>query len=293
MQSLSLYYKVKTALVEALLQQEWIKAYEKVPKIKRFFVKKKMPADIVVFHSSMNKKEHAWLLQQAKLVIAPSNSSVYTIIQEFLVSPENIEVVYSTFTPQEIDIKAVKKTFKEQTNISKESKIILFTATDLKQAGSKAFIQMIQNLQSPDFKVIIASSKQQIHNLKFQIAKFNFDEQVLLYEDFENIDELFAASDIFVLPTLKQGFSSDVVKAMYYKCAVFVPSSNASSEIVDVFSCMNSFDDGTTAFKIDALLSRNSDLKVIQKQNRKIAKALLLDKAVEKIEKSTKILNKS
>jgi glycosyltransferase involved in cell wall biosynthesis len=292
-QIFSLYFEVKTALVEALLQQEWIKPYEKVPKIKRLFVKKKLPADIVVFHSSMNKKEHAWLLQQAKLVIAPCNSSVYTIIQEFLVSPENIEVVYSTFTPQEIDIKAVKKAFKEQTNINKESKIILFTATDLKQAGSKAFIQIIQSLQSSDFRVIIASSKQQIHNLKFQIAKFNFGEQVLLYEDFENIDELFAASDIFVLPTLKQGFSSDVAKAMYYKCAVFVPSSNASSEIVDVFSCMNSFDDGTTAFKIDALLSRSSDLKVIQKQNRKIAKELLLEKAVEKIEQRVEILNKS
>ena len=106
MQIFSLYFEVKTALVEALLQQEWIKPYEKESKIKQLFNKKKAPADIVVFHSSMNKKKHAWLLQQAKLVIAPCNSAVYTIVQEFLVSPENIEVVYSTFTLQSIDIKA-------------------------------------------------------------------------------------------------------------------------------------------------------------------------------------------
>jgi hypothetical protein len=49
-----------------------------------------------------------------------------------------------------------------------------------------------------------------------------------------------------------------------------------------VFATMNLPNDPSTAFKIDALLSRNEDLKVIKKQNHKVAKQLTVQKELEK-----------
>ena len=63
-----------------------------------------------------------------------------------------------------------------------------------------------------------------------------------------------------------------------------------------MFDCFNqyafpSWSLGTR--KIDALLSRNEDLKVIKKQNHKIAKQLTVQKELEKFKEIVKVLNKS
>ena len=58
---------------------------------------------------------------------------------------------------------------------------------------------------------------------------------------------------------------------MYCKCVVFLSLENDAKEIVDVFASMDSPDDPSTAFKIDAVLLDKNELKKIKKQNRKLA----------------------
>lgn len=144
------------------------------------------------------------------------------------------------------------------------------------------------SLSSNDFYMIIAGDKTQITSLKFQTSKYNFGDTLLLLEDYENIDEIFLASDIFILPTYNKNFASNILKAMYCKCAVFTTVNNAASELIDVFSCMESPDDRSMQFKVDALLQNKDDLKLIKKQNRKVAKAYTIEKNLERF---NKILN--
>jgi hypothetical protein len=70
-----------------------------------------------------------------------------------------------------------------------------------------------------------------------------------------------------LLPTKQKLYNANILKAMYYKNIVFVPSSNYTSEIVDPFSIMNGVDDGSTSFKIDAVLSNHVELEQIQNIN--------------------------
>lgn len=101
-----------------------------------------------------------------------------------------------------------------------------------------------------------------------QISTFEF---IILLEDYQNSDELFLASDIFILPSYNQSFATNVLKAMFCKNAVFVSSINHANELVDVFSTMDEPDDRSMSFKVDALLSNLDDLKQIKKENRKKA----------------------
>jgi hypothetical protein len=102
-------------------------------------------------------------------------------------------------------------------------------------------------------------------------------------ENYKNIDEIFIASDIFILPTYNKSFSSNILKAMFCECVVFVTIENDVKEVVDVFASMDSPTDSSTAFKIDAILSAQDDLDLIKKQNADLAQEFTLQSNLEKI----------
>jgi hypothetical protein len=102
-------------------------------------------------------------------------------------------------------------------------------------------------------------------------------------ENYKNIDEIFIASDIFILPTHNKSFSTNILKAMYYECVVFVTIENDVKEVVDVFASMDSPNDSSIEFKIDAILSAQDDLNLIKKQNANLSQEFTLQSNLEKI----------
>ncbi len=69
---------------------------------------------------------------------------------------------------------------------------------------------------------------------------------------------------------------------MFCKCVVFSTMNNDAKEIIDVYATMENPNDPSTAFKIDAILFDENELKKIKKQNRNIALEMSLDKNIEK-----------
>jgi hypothetical protein len=78
---------------------------------------------------------------------------------------------------------------------------------------------------------------------------------------------------------------------MYYKCAVFVSAVNQANEIIDVFARIESMNDRSLFFKLDALLANKDELKKIKKDNKKIAIDHTIAKTKEKFEKIIEGLN--
>lgn len=293
MSTISIGYKSENLLIQELLKQPRFKTVAKPSLFQKVTGSKKEYSNLY-FHSGTLDKHALENIQNSALCIVNSQrvkAAVLEQLKEFDAS--RIEVIYPTFLPQEIEVKKARKAFLQELNWDKKTRIILFTASNLKTAGIKEFIHTILNLHSSNFKVIIASDTQQISNLKFQISKYNFEDRVILYEDFHNMDLLFAISDIYVLPSYNSAFSRNILKAMYYKSAVFTTANNASCEVVDVFATMSDPSDASLAFKIDALLSRNDDLKLIKKQNRKTAKQFVLEKALQRIENIVEVLKQT
>ncbi len=143
---------------------------------------------------------------------------------------------------------------------------------------------MISRMYKENFTLIIESNSKQIVPLRLKMERADVQFSYILLEDYENIDEIFISSDIFILPTEQKYFSLDVLKAMHFRNAVFLMESNHASEIIDTFSLIQSSDDRSVSFKVDSLLINKDELKKIQKENQKIAQNLTLEKNVEEIE---------
>jgi DNA polymerase III delta prime subunit len=136
-----------------------------------------------------------------------------------------------------------------------------------------------------NFTLVIESNSKQITPLKLQMEKSEVKFKYILLEDYDNLEELFMASDIFILPTIQKYFSLDILKAMYYRNAIFVMESNHSSEIIDTFSLIQSAADRSISFKVDSLLINKEELRKIQKENQKIAINHSLENSIKNISK--------
>jgi len=278
----SIFFRNKTNLINELQKDERIEVLKKQSLFQKLSFFKKEYADIY-FHSGALDDEAILNIKNAKKTIVNSKKQKKEILGKIDVLKDNIKVIYPSINILYKKPKEIKEKLCKTYDIDSTPKIIYFTAKNLKTSGIKEFFDIIVSLNSMNKQVLISSDKHQINSLKFLISKYNFGDEVLLLEDYKNPNELFIAADIFLLPTYNKSFAINILKAMYCKCAVIATSTNYASELLDVFATMENPSDATTAFKVDALLSREEDLKYIQKENRKIAKKYELEKNIKKL----------
>ena len=282
MNKTTIFYKSKNVLIEQLEKQANIEVLKEKNFFSKIFSAKKFPD--IYFHSGTLDDDSKENILNSKMTIVNSFASMNEIIARTKISHEKIKVIYPSIDvkyqdPQEIRIKVC-----EELQIDSESKIIFFTAKNIKSSGVKEFLDICSSLSYQNFKIIIAANNKQIYNLRFQLPKYtNLENKLILLEDYKNVDELFLASDIFILPTYNKSFSSNILKAMFCESVVFVTIENDVREVVDVFASMDSPSDPSIAFKIDAILLSDDDFKQTKKENRKLALEFTLESNLAKI----------
>ncbi|PUE63614.1 glycosyltransferase [Arcobacter caeni] len=282
MNKITISYKSTSLLIEELKKQENIKVLKKNNLLASLFSKEKY-AD-VYFHIGILDEKSIKNIKNSKITITNSFALMDEIIEKTKISQEKIKVIYPSINIEYKKPKEIKAKLCEELQVNLDTKLILFTAKNFKSSGVKEFLDICSSITYNDFKIIIAGEKKQMANLNFQISKYsNLQDRIILLENYSNMDDLFLASDIFLLPTYNKSFSTNIIKAMYCKCVVFVSLDNDAKEIVDVFASMDSPTDQSIAFKIDAILSNENDLKMIKKQNRKLALEFTLQSNLEKI----------
>jgi glycosyltransferase involved in cell wall biosynthesis len=267
MKKIKISIKNKTQLIQALEKLYDIEYYKQQTLFEKITFQIKKYPDIY-FHQGTLTKDALEMISHSKVTIVNSKALKELIVQKLSnIDHKKVFVVYPYTIAQTPYDKQIRKEFKQRYSIDKKTKLILFTANDLNIAGIQPFLKILSKLQERNFKAIVVSNKKQIDNVRSLISKLKIDFQVILIDDWENKDKLFIASDIFVLPTKQKLFAPNILKAMRYKNAVFAPNTNYASEVIDVFSVMQSLEDPSTPFRIDALLKNKQELKLIQKQN--------------------------
>ena len=275
-------YKTKSNLIEALAKQSNVEILKKENLFMKLFSKKKY-AD-VYFHSGSLDDKSIENIKNSKITITNTFASMNQIIAKTKISHEKIKVIYPSIDVEYKKAEEVKAKICEELQIDLINKIIFFTAKNIKSSGVKEFLDICSSLTYEDFKIIVAGEKKQITALQFQLPKYQkLQDKIVLLEDYTNINDLFLASDIFLLPTYNKSFSTNILKAMFCECVVFLSIDNDAKEILDVFASLDSPTDSSAAFKIDAVLQGENDLKEIKKQNRELALEFTLENNLEKI----------
>ncbi|MDY0052794.1 MAG: glycosyltransferase [Aliarcobacter sp.] len=282
MNKTTISYKTNNILIDELSTQDNIEIIKEASFISKIFSKKKY-AD-VYFHSGSLDENSIDNILNAKITIANCFASMNEIIAKTKISHEKVKVIYPSINIEYKKTKEVKDRLCAELEINASDKIILFTAKNFKFSGIKEFLDICTSISYEKFKIIVTGDKKQITALQFQIPKYQkIQDKIIVLIDYKNIDDLFLASDIFILPTYNKSFATNIIKAMFCKCAVFVSLDNDAKEIVDVFASMDSPTDSSMGFKLDAVLNGKDDLKLIKKENRRIAIECNLENNLEKV----------
>lgn len=282
MKQTTVYYKISNTLINNLKHRKDIKILKKPSFLTKLFSKKRYPD--IYFHSGELDENSIEFIKNSKFVVTNSFSNLNLILAKTKISHEKIKVIYPSVDIKYQKPKELKEKYKDRFSLTENTKIIFFTAKNFKTSGVKEFLQIVSNLSFIDFKVIIAGTKQQLAALEFTLPKYSKLEPkiILLDESKEKLDELYLISDVFLLPSYNKNIASSVIKAMFCKCVVFSTMNNDAKEILDVYATMENPNDPSTAFKIDAILFDENELKKIKKQNREIALEMSLDKNIDK-----------
>ncbi|MCT7406420.1 glycosyltransferase [Aliarcobacter cryaerophilus] len=282
MKQTTVYYKISNTLINNLKHRDDIKILKKPSFLTKLFSKKRYPD--IYFHSGELDENSIDFIKNSKFIVTNSFSNLNLILAKTKISHEKIKVIYPSVDLNYQKPKELKEKYKERFSLTQNTKIIFFTAKNFKTSGVKEFLQIVSNLSFIDFKVIIAGAKQQLAALEFTLPKYSKLEPkiILLDESKEKLDELYLISDVFLLPSYNKNIASSIIKAMFCKCVVFSTMNNDAKEIIDVYATMENPNDPSTAFKIDAILFDENELKKIKKQNRNIALEMSLDKNIEK-----------
>ena len=282
MKQTTIHYKTSNTLINRLKARDDIKILKKSSFLTKLFSKKRYPD--IYFHSGELDENSIDFIKNSKFVVTNSFSNLNLILAKTKISHGKIKVIYPSVDIKYQKPKELKEKYKDRFSLTENTKIIFFTAKNFKTSGVKEFLQIVSNLSFIDFKVIIAGTKQQLAALEFTLPKYSKLEPkiILLDESKENLDELYLISDVFLLPSYNKNIASSVIKAMFCKCVVFSTMNNDAKEILDVYATMENPNDPSTAFKIDAILFDENELKKIKKQNREIALEMSLDKNIDK-----------
>jgi glycosyltransferase involved in cell wall biosynthesis len=281
---LSIYFRLKNILIDELLKNQMIKVYKKQSIFDKLTFRAKTFPDLY-FHLGLLDEESIEMIENAKKTIVSSYTMKQEIINKCKITNDKVEVIYPTINSKYLNPKDSKEILAQELNFDKKNKIILFQSKNLMKNGALEFMDIIASLGDKNFKAIIAGDRKQINTFKFKFTKYNLDDKVILLEDYKNLDLLYSAADVFILPTYVKAFSSNVIKAMFFNTAVFVSANNASKEVVDIFSTMDSPTDRSMQFKVEALLSNKDELKQIKKANKETAEEFSFNQQIGRIEK--------
>ena len=290
MKPLKIFYKKSNVLINEILKKDDILKFEKKSFISKIFSSSKNYPDIY-FHSGSLDEESIEMIENSRFTIANSYSMKHEMVKKCKVENSQIEVIYPTITSTYLKPKESKALLAQELGFYKKDKIILFHSKNLEKNGVLEFLDIIKSLSADNFKAIITGDNKQIYTLKFKFTKYNLDDKVFLLEDYENLDLLYSAADIYIIPTYMKGFNSNVIKAMFFKTAVFVSANSASREVVDIFSTMDSPNDRSMQFKVDAILNDKDELKKIKKDNKKLSEEFAYEVQLKRLEAIIKNLN--
>jgi len=166
-------------------------------------------------------------VNKADKIITISESSKSDIIKAYKVPADKIKVIYPGLKDLNLNYTLNMNELKEKYAV--EGKYILFVGTLQPRKNITRLIEAFSKLDSDVRLVIIGKKGWQYEEILEAPRKFNVENRVIfLHEISDNeLPSFYKHAEIFVLPSLYEGFGLPVIEAMRYDCPVI--TSNVSS----------------------------------------------------------------
>jgi glycosyltransferase involved in cell wall biosynthesis len=237
------------------------------------------------FRSFYVKKITKMSAKTADKILTVSFNSKREIEKRFRIPSEKIVVTYNGVSKALMNInKKSWREFKGRHNIPE--KYILFVGTlepgkNINQL-IKAF-KILMDRYGYDHKLIIAGGKGWMFNSIYQEVEKNNLQKFVIFPGYVPMDALgllYKNSDVFVLPSLSEGFGLPALEAMYFETPVVISHDLALLEVVgDAGEVVDPYDEFDIAQKLHTILADSGKRRSMIEKGKKQALKFSWEKA--------------
>jgi len=224
-----------------------------------------------------------------KRIIANSHKGKEEIIRHYGTPAEKIEVIYNgvdleEFNPRNIDLYRLK--IRAELNIPPEAWVILFLGSGFRRKGLDGLLTSLPRIKKavPGVRLIVAG-KDPVRGYLEKTRKGGITQEVIFLGPTQKARELYAACDLFALPTLYDPFSNACLEAMATGIPVLTTRQNGMAEVLedgkDGFLIQNPGDPEEIAEKV--LLFFSKDKQAIGEKAREKSLSLDLDVVTQRM----------
>lgn len=169
-----------------------------------------------------------------KVVMTNSELVKRNIIEHYMMDPEKIVVIYngvdtSRFNPKVTE--KYRKSLRDKYSIRKDEIVLVFVSNNFKLKRLDLVLEAMVLLKNNRIRLFVIGADNHRTYLRWAINN-SLGDQVLFLGPKRNIEKYYAASDIFVLPTLYDAFANVCLEAMACGLPVITSDSNGAADLI-------------------------------------------------------------
>ena len=171
-----------------------------------------------------------------KKIVANSQRGKEEIIRHYGVPGGKIEVIYNgvdleTFHPRNVTL--FRKTLRKELKIPLETLVVLFLGSGFRRKGLDRLIASFPQIKKEvPQAVLIVAGKDGIQPYREMARSLGVERNILFLGPTQRAKELYAASDLFALPTIYDPFSNACLEAMATGIPVLTTRANGVAELI-------------------------------------------------------------
>lgn len=181
--------------------------------------------------------------------------------------------VTNKFNPQKIDVENVN-VIKKELDIKETDKVITFIGRLVKEKGIFELLEAFRLMNKENIKLIVigdTNKSERDQTTKDKLEKYLNDENVIYTGYRTDIPELLYLSDVFCLPSYREGMPRSIIEAMAMECAIVATNIRGSREEVDYGINGYLVPRKTVeplAYNLEKAINKKDDLEKFKKQAR-------------------------
>jgi len=186
------------------------------------------------FYSFFDRKIYTWkaenAVKKADLVIAISEQTKRDIIEYFHIPEEKIHVVYQTCSDNFKKEYSEEQLFTTFEKFKLPERFILNVGTIEERKNLFSIVKAIKGLKIP--LVVIGKETNYCKRIKKFILENNMQKQIYFLQGVGNVElsHIYQLADIFIYPSLYEGFGIPIIEAMFSKTPVITSNTSCLPE---------------------------------------------------------------
>ena len=222
-----------------------------------------------------------------RAIMANSKLVCRQIVEHYSPPPEKLAVIYNGIDTDRFN-PGVKNVFRvpqrKALGLRSDQTAVLFVSNDFKLKRLDLVLRALALLGDSSFRLLIAGSDDPSPYRKW-IGKNGLGNSVAFLGPRKKIEELYAAADVFVLPTLYDAFANVCLEAMACALPVLTSENNGAAELVENGSqgyVLETSDPGELAGRLD-FLKQSSEREPMGQRAARTASAFSREKHLSEV----------